>query len=218
VPSATFGAFDTFSATVPTISYDVDRGQALDGLAKVAGAFWYPLAGGDFVLRAIPWTVPVKSSGFPLTNVGGTLLAAFPLRSRAGVYSRVTVSNEPADGSAPFYATVDDLDPTSPTYVNGAYGVKATQLRITQAVSQGTCFATAQTQLRHSRALTESWSLTCVADGSIELGDVANVLFRDRFGVDRITRQVVAGYTLPLDLHQTMTIDGRDPVAGGVGV
>lgn len=217
VPDATFGTFDTFTATVPNISYDVDRGQALDGLAKVAGAYWYPLANGSFVLRSIPWTVPVRSGGFPLTNVGGTLLAAFPLRSRAGVYSRITVSNEPADGSAPFHATADDLDPTSPTYVNGPYGVKAAQIRITQAVNQGTCFATAQTQLQHSKALTASWALTCVADGSIELGDIANVLFRDRFGVDHQATQVVSGYTIPLDLHQTMTIDGRDALSVGVG-
>lgn len=214
IPNAAFGAFDAIVTRVPALSYDVDRGNALDGLAKVAGAYWYPLANGDFVLRFIPWTVPIVSGGVPLTNVGGSLLTAFPVRSRAGVFSRITVSNEPTDGSAPFFATADDNDPTSPTYVGGPYGVKATQARITQAVTQSACLQTAQTLLKRGKALTESWSITCVADGSIELGDVLPILFRDRSGFNHVTTQMVGGFTLPLDLHTPMSIDGRAPSGG----
>jgi hypothetical protein len=224
IPDATFGTFDAITAKVPALSYDVDRGAALDGLGKVVGAYWYPLANGSFVLRFIPWTQPLTSAGVPMTNVPGglvnglpaaaTLISAFPVRDRAAVYSRITVSNEPTDGSAPFYATVDDEDLTSPTYVRGPYGVKAAQVRITQAATSGTCTEAARALLGRSKALTEAWSLTCVADGSIELGDVLPLLFRDRSGVDHQTIQLAASFSLPLDLHSPMTIDGRAPVGG----
>lgn len=214
LPDATYGRFDAFNVRVPALSYDVDRGAALDGLATVGGAYWYSLAGGDFVLRVVPWTTPVTTGALPLTNIGGSLLSAFPLRSRANVFSRITVSNEPSNGAAPFHATVDDTDPTSPTYVHGPYGVKAAQVRITQAATQGACLQAAQSLLKRSKALTESWSITCVCDGSIELGDPLDLLFRDRSSVDHQAVQLVAGYTLPLD-HQPMTIDGRAVAADG---
>lgn len=224
IPDATFGTFDAITAKVPALSYDVDRGSALDGLGKVVGAYWYPLAGGAFVLRFIPWTQPLTSAGIPLTNIPGalinglpaaaTLIGALPVRDRAAVFSRVTVSNEPTDGGAPFYATVDDEDPASPTYVRGPYGVKATQVRITQAATSGTCTLAARAILDRSRALTEAWSITCVADGSIELGDVLPLRFRDRYGNDHDAVQLAAGFSMPLDLHTPMTIDGRAPVGG----
>lgn len=215
IPDATFGPFDAIVTRTPVLSYDTDRGAALDGLAKVAGAFWYPLADGRFVLRFVPWTVPLTSGGIPLTNVGGTLLSAYPLRSRANVFSRITVSNEPTNGAAPFYATVDDTDPTSPTFVGGPYGVKAASARITQAATQGACRTTAQALLSRAKALTDSWSLTCIPDASMELGDVLPLLFRDRSGVDHVGTQIAAGFALPLDPHGVMTIDGRATVPGG---
>lgn len=216
LPHATFGRFDPITSLVPALSYDVDRGGALDGLAKAAGALWYSLAGGDFVLRYIPWTVPLTSGGLPLTNVGGSLISAFPTRDRAGVFSRVTMSNEPLSGGPPSYATADDVDPASPTYVNGPYGVKAAQIRITQATTQGTVLQAAKAALARGKALTEAWSITCVADGSIELGDPLNVTFRDRSGNDHLATQIVAGFSIPLDAHQTMSIDGRFPVGGDI--
>lgn len=213
VANATFGTFSPIMATVPALSYDFSRGAALDGLAKAAGAFWYSLADGSFVMRFIPWSIPISTGKILLTNLAGTLLTAFPTRDRANVYSRITVSNEPTDGSTPFFATVDDTDPTSPTYVGGAYGVKAAQLRITQATTQSGARTAASAQLSRSRALTNSWSITCVADGSLELGDPLDVEYYDTSGILRPAVQIISGYTMPLDAVQAMSVDGRDPLA-----
>jgi hypothetical protein len=60
LPDATFGTFSAITTTVPTLSYDYDRGAALDGLAKVAGSYWYALANGDFVLRFVPCALPIS--------------------------------------------------------------------------------------------------------------------------------------------------------------
>lgn len=215
LPDATFGAFSPITATVPALSYDYDRGAALDGLAQVAGCYWYTLAGGDFVLRFIPWSVPVTTGSTILTNVGGSLLTAMPTRSRDNVFNRVTVSNEPTNGAPPTYATADDTDPTSPTYILGPYGVKATQVRITQAATQAGCRTAAQAILARSKALTQAWTLTCVPDGSLELGDPLGVRYLDTSNTLRASNQLIGGYTIPLDMQSpTMSIDGRAPLAG----
>lgn len=213
VPDATFGTFSDITATVPSLSYDYDRGAALDGLAKVAGAYWYALATGDFVMRYVPWSVPISTGKTLLTNQGGTLLSALPNRNRANVYNRVTVSNESTSGSPPFFATVDDTDPNSPTYILGPFGVKAIQIRVSQAASQAACRTAAAAILSRSRSLTQSWALTCIPDASLELGDPLNVQYVDTSGVLRSAVQLIAGFTLPLDAQGVMSIDGRDPLA-----
>jgi hypothetical protein len=215
-PLATFGPFDAITETVPELSYDTDRGAALDGLAKIASSFWYPLADGRFVMRLVPWTVTpsiqplVLASGAEGTAVDGTLISAYPVRSEEGVYSEVVVSSENTDGGDPFSAAVRDLDPASPTYVNGAFGRKTLQLRVTQAPSQNAAYTAAKTTLRQSKALSESLQITCIADASIELGDVLEVHYRGHTWT-----QIAAGFSMPLDPGDTMQIDGRGLVTGG---
>jgi hypothetical protein len=213
VPDATFGTFDAITTTVPALSYDYDRGAALDGLATAAGAYWYPLADGSFVLRLVPWSIPIAGGKLLLTNqAGGSLLSARPKRTSGSVYSRITVSNEPTDGAPPFHATVDDLDPTSPTYSLGPYGVQALQFRITGAATQASCRTAASALLARSKSLTQSWSLVITPDGSIELGDALDVEYVDTSGILRPAVQLVAGFTIPLEVDGTMSVDARDPL------
>jgi hypothetical protein len=214
-PSATFGRFDAITETVPELSYDYDRGAALDGLAKIAGAYWYTLANGDFVMRWVPWTVSfttqpvVLASGDQGTQYDGNLVSGYPDRTRQGVYSNVVASSDNTDGGDAFSASVSDLDPTSPTFANGPFGKKTLQVRVTQAATQSAVYSAARTILRQSKALSESWTLEAIADASIELGDPLEVHYRGR-----IVTQVVAGYNLPLDPGSTMSIDGRGLVTG----
>lgn len=215
LPTATFGTHTPgIFEKVPALTYDGDRGTALDGLAKVAGAFWYTLAGGAFVFRRVPWTIPLTSQplvigtgGADMTNLG-SVTEAYPTRSRDGIYNRVTVTGETLDGSAPVVATVDDLDPTSPTFIGGPFGIKGITVRVTQATNQGVAFGAATTILARSKARTESWRVSLAADGSIELGDPLRLLYRGRDVL-----QLVAGYVMPLEAAGQMTIDGRDLVS-----
>lgn len=210
LPGATFGRSDTFTEKVPELSYDFDRGAAIDGIAKAAGAFWYPLAGGDFVLRRIPWTVNVSTMPLPMRDgVGGTVSSAYPDRSASGVYSRITCTVERTDGSDPISATADDLDPASPTYILGPFGVKAGKVQLNQAATASTTFQAARTILARSKALTESWQITCVPDPSIELGDPIDLTYTGSMPEPAYVLQLVSGFSLPLDPDGTMSIDGR---------
>lgn len=205
-PLAQFGTHSALTALVPQLSYDSDRGQALDSLAGAASANWYTLANGRYVIRTVPWTAPLTQNPLALADgPGGTLLDAFPVRSTSGIYNQVTILSDRPDGGAAFYATASDTDPTSPTFIGGPFGVRSQQLRVTGAVSQGQLQVAAAAALSRAKALTASWTLTCVPDGSIELGDALGVAFRSRVAV-----QFAASFTMPLKPDATMQIQGRD--------
>lgn len=207
-PLAQFGAHSAITTLVPPLSYDSDRGQALDSLAGAASANWYTLPDGRYVMRFVPWTQPAAATPIVLADgAGGVLLDAYPVRSSAGVFNQVTAISDRADGGSQLWATVSDTDPTSPTYVGGRFGVRSRQVRVTGAANQDQLAALAGVELRRSQALTASWQLTCVPDGSVELGDPVRVAFRGRTAT-----QFVVSLTLPLQPDASMTIQGRDLV------
>jgi hypothetical protein len=217
-PAAVFGPCDTFPNTVPSLSYDTDRGAALDALAKASGAFWYPLADGRFVIRRIPWTVPLSmqplrmgSGDEPDLAGAGTVTSAWPDRGNDGVYNRLTVSVERPDGSGPVFATVQDNDPASKTYIGGPYGVKAATIRLTTADNAATALSAAKAAFARAKARTEAWRINCVPDASIELGDAIGLYWRGRYKL-----QLVAAYSITLEANGAMSIDGRDLVDSGV--
>lgn len=211
-PLAEFGAHDSITGKVPALSYDDDRGAALDSLAKAASANWYTLASGLYVMRFVPWTVPPSSSPIVMTDgPGGTLLEAFPERSTDGIFNRVTVTSDRPDGGAPLYATASDEDPTSPTWVGGPFGVRSTQVRVTGATNQGQLLYLAKNLVKRARTLTSAWQVTCVPDASIELGDALDLTFQQHSAV-----QYVAGFTMPLDQSGLMSVDCRDLIGADV--
>lgn len=209
-PLAVFGEHSAITALTPQLSYDNDRGQALDSLATAAQANWYTLADGRYVMRFVPWTRPVTATPLQLADGdGGTLLTAFPVRGTAGIYNQVTVLSDRADGGPAFYASAADTDPTSPTYVGGPFGVRSKQVRVTGADSQGQLLGMAESELSRSRSLTASWQLTCVPDASLELGDPLRIAFRGR----NVT-QFAISFTLPLRPDASMQVQCRDLVGG----
>lgn len=218
-PAATFGTSDTFPNAVPPLSYDTDRGAALDSLAKASGAFWYPLADGRFVIRRIPWTTALNAqplrmgSGDEPDLAGlGTVTSALPDRGNDGVINRLIISVERPDGSQPVYAIVEDNDPSSKTWIGGPYGVKSATIRLTSADNAATALSAAKAAFARGKARIENWRINCTPDASIELGDPIALYWRGHYKL-----QLVASYSLPLEPNGVMAIDGRDLVDAGVG-
>lgn len=207
VPDAEFGAHDDLTELVPVLAYDDDRGRAIDNLLATANAYWVAQGDGKYVVKRTPWSSSPNQTALLLTDgVGGTLFSGYPDRSADSVYNRVTVVSERPDGGTAMYATVSDLDPTSPTYIFGPFGVRsAPPVRVTGATSQAQLYALAKSLLTRYRARVEAWQYTCVPDGSLELGDVLASSYREHTAT-----QYVAGFTLPLDTDGKMQIDGRD--------
>lgn len=209
VADATFGPSDTFLKPVEALTWEFDRGSALDELARSVGALWYPLANGDFVLRAIPWTVD-SPAVLTLTDLpGGTVNSWTRSRSRELIFNVVTVTGERLNGDVPVFATATDNLVTSPTFVGGNFGVKSIVERLQTPATQGGAQTTADTLLRNYVAPVEEWSLGVVPDAALELGDVLQLQVD---GVD--VTQVVTGFSLPLDLSGNMSVSTRSLVVG----
>lgn len=211
VSNASFGASDNFAKRVEQLTWEFDRGSALDELATSVGALWFPLANGDFVLRRYPWSVTGVSVLTFTDATGGTVLDWSVSRSRTSIFNVVTVTGERLNGDAPVYATATDDTVGSPTSVNGGFGVRSRVERLQTPSTQGGAQSAANALLRTYVAPTEQWVLQVVPDASLELGDVTRVQVGGRDEV-----QVVTDFTMPLDLSANMTVLTRSLVVGDV--
>lgn len=214
VPLATFGTFDSFGVPVQQLTWQLDRGQALDELATSVGAFWYCLADGSFVLRRYPWTVPNPAVVTYADGEDGSIVTWAASRSRSTVYNSLTVTGERLNGDEPVYATAADDNPASPTYIFGNFGRRHQLLRLQTPASQGAAQAAARDNLRRLTALVDAWSWAMTPDAALELGDTVSLNVAGRSDII----QVVSGYSIPLDLSGPMRVQGRSLVLGPLEV
>ena len=200
LPDATFGAFDgNAEITTPALTWENDRASACDSLAATGNMFWYPLANGDFVLRQVAWTAAATPVAVLTDGVGGVLFDWSVGYSRTNVANGIIVNGELTDGSAPVYGTAYDIDPTSPTYINGKYGQKTQFYAVQGAATAGQATTLANAYLKTSKALTDTWTAQMSPDASLELGDA--VVLEGSFGgqdVRKSSVQTVTGFTLSL--------------------
>jgi len=205
VPDAVFGTFDTFTPPVAPMTWQQDRVQALSELSTSVGALWYPQAPGEFRLRRYPWTQPGSPVVFYRDGEGGSVSKSFPARDRGNVFNSATVTGERLNGSAPKYATAQDDNPASPTWIGGNFGRRHKLIRLQTPATQDAADDAARENLRRLTALQESWNWEMVPDAALELGDVAGLSVRGRTGIV----QVVTAFRIPLDLASAMTVQGR---------
>lgn len=210
IPDATFGASDSFMKAVEPLTWDFGRPSALDEMARSVGAVWYPLANGDFVLRRFPWTVVSPPVVTLSDGEGGTVTEWRTRRNRDSIFNVVTVSGERLNGDAPVFATASDNTVGSPTSIMGNFGVRSRVERLQTPSTQGGALGTAESLLRTYIAPVEEWTLSCVPDAALELGDTVGLQINRRDVV-----QVTTGFSLPLGLNGDMTISTRSLVVGG---
>lgn len=211
VTDATFGVSDVPGTIVRPLTWQSDRGGALDELAQSVGALWYALANGDFVMRTYPWA-RAQTPVVTLTDADGGSVQGWEVsRSRSRIYNTVTVTGERLNGDAPVFATAQDTNPVSPTYVGGGFGIRSYLSRLQTPATEGGAAGVAQQLLRTAIAPTELWQLEVTPDGALELGDPVRLLIDGRDVV-----QVVSGFSLPLDLSGNMSVAVRSVVVGTV--
>lgn len=192
VPQATFGTDDVTDAPTPDLSWDEDRGKALDDLSNALGARWYTLGDGSFVLREFPYDVgtPVQDI---LDGEQGLMADATVQVTRDGTANSVTVVSERMDGTDPQRVNARDVDPLSPTFFGGRFGKVSQIIKIQTPQTSAQAQVFSRAQLNAAKALTEQWSIQCVADHTLEPGDTVNVSYRDYSSVqliDQITYPV----------------------------
>lgn len=213
VPDATFGVSDEFITMVQPLTWELSRSAALDELASTMGAVWYALANGDFVMRRYPWTQPGAPVITLTDGAGGTINSWEMLRDRNQIYNVVTVTGERLNGDAPVYGTAMDTDPLSPTFVGGGFGVRSLLERLQTPATAGRAQGAALERLAVAVAPVESISMRCIADASLELGDVITVDIEGR-----TTVQVVSALSMPMAMDDDMFVSTRSLVSNTLEV
>lgn len=177
LPEATFGTDTVADAQTPKLTWDEDRGKALDDLASALGGRWYALGDGDFVVRPFPYDV-----GTVVQTVAdgedGLLVSGAPTISRDGAANSVTVIVERFDGGTPFTVTARDNSPTSPTRWGGPFGRVTKPIKVQTPLTVGQAQTLARAELNASVALSSKWSIQMVPDYTLEPGDTVRAINR----------------------------------------
>lgn len=192
LPQAEFGVDDISPTRLPDLVWDEDRGQALDDIAQSAGARWFALGDGRFVLRRFSYTPSTPVAEF-LDGPRGLLSAADVSITRDGTANSVVVVSERLDGTDPVRTIARDVSLASPTRYGGKFGRVVQVLTIQTPLTQNEATLLARTQLTGAVALTEQWDATVVADHRIEPGDTVRFRYRGMRA-----DQIVDGIVYPL--------------------
>lgn len=209
-PQATFDTFDIEDIVVRPLTWQLERGQALDELATSVSAFWYPLADGTFTLRTYQWTVPSTPVVTYSDRDGGSVVTSSATRSREGVYNVLTVTGERLNGDDPVFATASDSNADSITFTGGNFGTRSQLLRLQTPSNQGSAQAAANNNLRRLVATADTWKWEMTPDAALELGDVVSLNVRNRSDII----QVVSSFSIPLDQSGPMRVEGRSLISG----
>lgn len=204
LPQAVFGTHTVTDQPTPqSLTWDEDRGDALDDLAESLGGRWFARGDGSFVVAPFDYEPDAVAQTLH-DGPGGLLLQASIPRSRSGVANSVVVVSERTDGSAPVRVPARDTTPGSPTLFGGKFGRVSQIIKVQTPLSFPQAQTLARTQLRASIALRRQWSANVVPDMSLEPGDTVDLSFMDVRDV-----QVIDQITYPLDTRTPMRIDTR---------
>lgn len=204
LPQAEFGADTVTDTPTPALTWDEDRGQALDDLAQSVGGRWYTLGNGEFVVRNIAYS-PGPIVAEYTDGPQGVVSQARVARSREGAFNSIVVVSERTDGSDPIRVPARVNSPANPLYFQGKYGKVSQIIKVQTPLSVTQAQMLAQSQLSASSALREQWTVNAmVPDMALEPGDTVRLGYRGRSGV-----QIIDQITYPLDNQVAMSITGR---------
>ena len=187
VPGATFGTDNVTDAEVPKLTWDEDRGQAVDDLAESLGARWYALGNGDFVVRAFPYDNGTVVQTLEDGELGLMSTAAIN-KSRRGTANSVTVVSERLDGTDPVRVTARNTVAGSATQYADTFGRVSQIIKIQTPLTNSEAQRLARAQLNAAAALTEQWSVVCTPDHTLEPGDPLRLRYRGRSVIQVVDR------------------------------
>ena len=206
VPQAVFGPDTVQDAATPVLTWDEDRGQALDDLTEALGSRWYTQGDGAFLVRPFTYapSAPVQTL---IDGPGGLMLDAQVSITRDAVANSVVVVSERMDGTDPVRIVARDNTPSSPTRYGGPFGRVVQVIKVQTPLSTLEAQTLARTQLAAATALTEQWSADVVPDYTLEPGDTVRLGYR---GLQ--SYQVIDSITYPLLTGAPMRLGTRSAI------
>lgn len=200
---ATFGTSDQSAALMPQLTWEYDRGKALDDVAAAAGMIWYQLPDGSWVMRQVPWAKAGLTAVATFTD--SDILSDWRIKiTRQGVHNAIIYVAE-RQGAKPAFGIARDTVATSPTRYLGPLGRRTRLIQNQVPLSPAQCLAAAKTTLQGAKAVTIQFErASIVPDASLELGDVVQL---NADGVASL--QCITGFTLPLRESSAMSLTLR---------
>ncbi len=182
------------------IVYTDSREAAIYGLAQVVGVDVAYAADGVAEIRDLP-THPRAVAWMVDHGQNGVLVSVDRSRTRQYSFNRITVVASSTSGAAPFLKfTVEDLDPTSPTFVNGPFGAKPKRISSDLVTSSQQAKAMATAALPRFIGLQSQVTWTAIGHPALDVLDSVGVVFGAQPGMNRVAEaHVLDTLTQPLD-------------------
>jgi hypothetical protein len=214
----------TSGVTVGALTWDQDRGKAIQELATSIGAWVYVDRLGTFTIDNLPTLATAPAVWLADASPSGVLLSLDRESSRARTHNVVVVSSSNASDVGVFTTQVAwDNNPLSPTYAGpdpvnnptaaGLFGISVYRHETPLALSNTQAFGLALQLVERETALAQqaSWSMT--PNPAVDSYDVFDVLpLRERYDIPRtVERHVADTATHPLTVGDgsTLNIDAR---------
>lgn len=212
VLGATWPVIDLTGSTAvcPVMEMNRDRwGDGIEKLADAIGAEVFFDQTGATVIRPQP-TLADAVVWYANTGPGGNILETQEEWNRDNVWNEWVVSGSRSDGTAPVTVTVADLNPTSPTYVNGNFGRKTRFYSTPLVTSAPQATVVGQAMLARSQGLACKVDLTLVVNPALDAGDVIGVKDADLGSgvhiIDKVTIPLTPGSGQPLQTRSDIVL------------
>lgn len=179
LPSQTEFSLASTEHVTPLLVFGADQGgdpwQDIAEMATAVGFECYFDPAGVFVFRPVPdprrgepvWAFDIASAP--------TVTEAKRELTDEQTFNFVVVKGESTSTKNPVTAFAFDDDPSSPTYVNGPYGVVTTRLTFPLIITQEQAQAAADAILLNSLGAADTVTITVVPMPALEPGDVITV-------------------------------------------
>lgn len=197
---------DLTGSTQVAAQLDIERERWADGVERLAdsiGAEVFANPVGEFAIRPTPMltdaVVWVASTGS-----GGVLVNLDERKTRDLTYNRIVASGQRTDGTPPVWASVSDNDPTSPTYINGQFGIKPRFYTSPLLTTVAQCTSAATAWLARTTGMHGTVTLTTLVNPALDAGDV--LLVRDGRSS---AIHIIDTLTVPLSPTDTQQITTR---------
>jgi uncharacterized protein DUF5047 len=198
--------FDAYSALLGADHVlDEDRLGFVQDLLAAYGKYGYFDYDGRFQVKSVPdltKTAPVWEIN---SGRNGVLVSMQRTISREAVYNIVVARGEPVGELPPVQAVVSDDDPTSPTWVGGAFGLVPTVYSSAFMTTVDQCTRAAAAKLAKVTGLPYAVSLGSVPNPALEGWDVVAVSYPGNSEVhviDRVTYGLAPGDSMGIDTRK----------------
>jgi len=207
LPSQTAFSVVTTTQTTPLLIYGIQQGgdpwKDIRELAQAIGYEAYFDPSGVFVFRPVPDpTLGVSVWEF---NDAANLTVVEAKRSLADddTYNYVVVRGESTSTTNPVSGFAFDNDPSSRTYVGGAFGTRSVVLTMQSIITNAQATQAAQAYLLNSLGAAETVTITCVPVPFLEPGDIITINIGD---VKADGKYLINAITTPLSPAQAQQI------------